>query len=133
MTWSNGPEGRQRPPEGTNGATTGTAEATNMRRSAYRAAISAGTSTDSVDNTIPSHRVHRFIQPDCDLPSLRRFPWLFVGFRQGRLASRSLVYVSNALLTLGVLFCSISEILLPRKGVTDTHRSKPNTASPAID
>ena len=73
-------EGRQRPPEGTNGSTTGTVDATNMRRSAYRAAISAGPSTDSVDNTIPSHRVHLFIQPGCTLPSLWRFLWLFVVF-----------------------------------------------------
>ncbi|EJK55363.1 hypothetical protein THAOC_24908 [Thalassiosira oceanica] len=34
-----------------------------MRRAAYRAGISAGPSTDSVGNTIPSHLVHRFIQP----------------------------------------------------------------------
>ena len=42
-----------------------------MRRTAYRAAISAGPSTDSIGDTIPFHRVHRFVQPGCYLPSLR--------------------------------------------------------------
>ncbi|EJK78115.1 hypothetical protein THAOC_00002 [Thalassiosira oceanica] len=44
----------------------GAAEATNMRRTAYRAAISAGPSTDSIGDTIPFHRVHLFVQPDCN-------------------------------------------------------------------
>ena len=51
-----------------------------MRRSADRAAISAGPSTEGVGNTIAFHSVCRFGPPGCILPSLRRFPWLFVVF-----------------------------------------------------
>ena len=59
-----------------------------MRRSAYRAAFSAGPSTDSIHNTNYFHRVHRFSQPDCILPSLSQFPWLFVVFESDLLCKR---------------------------------------------
>ena len=64
-----------------------------MRRSAYRAAFSAGPSTDNIYNTNCFHRMHRFSQPDCILPSLLQFPWLFVVFGVGSFV----YYVSNAL------------------------------------
>ena len=94
---------------------------TNRRRSADRAAIAARSPTDSIADTPPFHLVHPFYSPEVNPRPYGYSHGCSLGFdrfRHGRLESRSLVYVSKALLTLGVLFCSISEILLPLNWVS---------------